>query len=80
MMRSASRARTEAIANEARFDGIYILRTSLSAGQANAAATVRTCKSPAQVERAFRCLKAADLEPRPVMPVGHKAVSHDRLS
>jgi hypothetical protein len=57
---------TDAITDEARFDGIYVLRTSLSAEQANAAATVRTYKSLAQVERAFRCIKTLDLELRPV--------------
>jgi hypothetical protein len=58
--------KTGAIADEARFDGFYVLRTSLSAEQADAAATVRAYKSLAQVERAFRCLKTVDLELRPV--------------
>ncbi|SRR5579875_1268138 len=55
-----------AIAAEAALDGIYVLRTSLSAAQADAATTVRAYKSLARVERAFRCLKGADLELRPV--------------
>jgi hypothetical protein len=55
-----------AIAAEAALDGIYVLRTSLSAAQADAAATVRAYKSLARVERAFRCLKRTDLELRPV--------------
>jgi hypothetical protein len=58
--------KTEAIADEARFDGFYVLRTSLSAEQADTAATVRAYKSLAQVERAFRCIKTVDLELRPV--------------
>jgi transposase len=58
--------KTDTIADEARFDGIYVLRTSLSAEQADAAATVHTYKSLAQVERAFRCIKTVDLELRPV--------------
>jgi hypothetical protein len=58
--------RAEAIAAEARLDGIYVLRTSLAAEQADAAATVRTYKSLAQVERAFRSIKTVDLELRPV--------------
>ena len=58
--------KTEAIADEARFDGFYVLRTSLPAEQADAAATVRAYKSLAQVERAFRCIKTVDLELRPV--------------
>jgi DDE family transposase len=56
----------EAIAEEARLDGIYVLRTSLTADQADAAATVRSYKSLAQVERAFRAMKTVDLELRPV--------------
>lgn len=58
--------KTAAIAEEARFDGFYVLRTSLSAEQADAATTVRCYKSLAQVERAFRCMKTVDLELRPV--------------
>ena len=58
--------KAEAIAEEARFDGFYVLRTSLPAQQADTAATVRRYKSLAQVERAFRCIKTIDLELRPV--------------
>jgi hypothetical protein len=58
--------KTEAIAEEARFDGFYVLRTSLSAEQIDTAGTVRAYKSLAQVERAFRCMKTIDLELRPV--------------
>jgi hypothetical protein len=58
--------KAEAIAEEARFDGFYALRTSLSAEQADAATTVRSYKSLAQVERAFRSLKTVDLDLRPV--------------
>ena len=57
---------TDAIAKEARFDGFYVLRTSLPVALADAAGTVRAYKSLAQVERAFRCLKTVDLELRPV--------------
>ena len=56
----------EAIAEEARLDGIYVVRTSLRAEQADAATTVRSYKSLARVERAFRCMKTVDLELRPV--------------
>ncbi len=56
----------EAIAAEATLDGIYVLRTNLTAAQADAVATVRAYKSLARVERAFRSLKSADLELRPV--------------
>jgi hypothetical protein len=58
--------KTEAIADEARFDGFYVLRTSLPAQQADTTATVRAYKSLAQVERAFRCIKTVDLALRPV--------------
>lgn len=58
--------KAEAIAEEAKFDGFYVLRTSLPAEQADAAATVRCYKSLALVERAFRCMKTVDLELRPV--------------
>jgi hypothetical protein len=58
--------KAEAIAEEARLDGIYVVRTSLAAEQADAATTVRSYKSLARVERAFRCMKTVDLELRPV--------------
>jgi hypothetical protein len=51
---------------EALLDGIYVLRTNLTAEQSDAAATVRSYKSLAQVERAFRSMKTVDLEIRPV--------------
>jgi len=55
-----------AIVAEARLDGIYVLRTSLSPDQLDAADTVRAYKSLAHVERAFRSLKSLDLAVRPV--------------
>ena len=58
--------KAEAIADEARFDGFYVLRTSLPAEQIDAAGTVRAYKSLARVERAFRCFKTVDLNLRPV--------------
>ena len=58
--------KADAIADEARFDGFYVLRTSLSAEQIDTAGTVRAYKGLAQVERAFRCIKTVDLELRPV--------------
>jgi hypothetical protein len=58
--------RIEAIADEARFDGFYVLRTSLPAKQIDTAGTVRAYKSLAQVERVFRYIKTVDLELRPV--------------
>jgi len=55
-----------AIAAEAALDGIYIIRTSVSATQMDAPSCVRNYKSLAQVERAFRSLKTVDLKIRPI--------------
>jgi hypothetical protein len=57
---------TRAIAAEAATDGIYIIRTSLAPEVMDDASAVRSYKSLSQVERAFRCLKTADLQVRPV--------------
>ena len=54
------------IAAEAAIDGIYVVRTNLPAETCDDATTVRSYKSLALVERAFRCLKTADLQIRPV--------------
>jgi hypothetical protein len=54
------------IAAEAALDGIYIIRTSVSAAQMNSAEYVRNYKSLANVERAFRSLKTVDLKVRPI--------------
>jgi hypothetical protein len=56
----------EAITAEAALDGIYIIRTSVSAAQMDAPSCVRHYKSLAQVERAFRSLKTVDLKVRPI--------------
>jgi len=58
--------REEAIAAEAKLDGIYVIRTSEPAERFSAAGTVRTYKSLSQVERAFRCLKGIDVLVRPI--------------
>jgi transposase len=58
--------KSDAIAAEAALDGIYIIRTSLSATQMDAPDCVRNYKSLAQVERAFRSLKTVDLKVRPI--------------
>jgi len=55
-----------AIDTEASLDGIYVIRTSVSAEQLNASAVVRTYKSLALVERDFRSLKSIDLDLRPI--------------
>ena len=58
--------KTTEIAVEAANDGIYVIRTSLSAETLGDAETVRSYKSLALVERAFRCMKTVDLHVRPV--------------
>jgi len=58
--------KSDAIAAEAALDGIYIIRTSLSATQMDAPECVRNYKALANVERAFRSLKTVDLKVRPI--------------
>lgn len=56
----------DSISAEAALDGLYIIRTSVSAEQMDSAECVRRYKSLAQVERAFRSLKTVDLKVRPI--------------
>jgi hypothetical protein len=58
--------KTAEIAAEAAIDGIYVVRTNLPAETCDDAMAVRSYKSLALVERAFRCLKTVDLQVRPV--------------
>ncbi|WP_457921359.1 IS1634 family transposase [Verminephrobacter aporrectodeae] len=58
--------RSQAITAEAALDGLYIIRTSLTAQQMQAADCVRNYKSLSNVERAFRSLKTVDLKVRPI--------------
>ena len=58
--------RPESMEKEAQLDGIYVLRTSEPAERLSAEDTVRSYKSLAEVERAFRCLKGVDLRVRPI--------------
>ena len=58
--------REQTIEQEAKLDGIYVIRTSESVARLSAADTVRSYKSLAQVERAFRTLKGVDLLIRPI--------------
>src|SRR5690242_15632390 len=58
--------KTAEIAAEAAIDGIYVVRTNLPAEICDDATTVRSYKSLALVERAFRCLKTVDLQIRPI--------------
>jgi hypothetical protein len=59
------------IADEAKLDGIYVIRTAVPAEVLDDAATVGAYKGLSRVERAFRSLKTVDLEIRPI---------HHRLS
>jgi len=58
--------REEAIAAEASLDGIYVLRTSEAGAELAAPAVVRAYKQLAKAERAFRAMKAPELEIRPI--------------
>ncbi|MGH6638382.1 MAG: IS1634 family transposase [Polaromonas sp.] len=60
------RRKEQAIGQEAALDGLYVIRTSLSAAQLDGPAAVAAYKSLAQVERAFRSIKTVDLQVRPV--------------
>jgi len=60
------RRKDEAITAEAALDGLYVIRTSLSAAQLDGPAAVAAYKSLAHVERAFRSIKTVDLQVRPV--------------
>ena len=69
------RRNAEAIAAEAALDGLYIVRTSVSAAELDAEHTVRAYKGLSVVERAFRSLKTVDLKVRPIY---HYAASRVR--
>jgi Transposase DDE domain len=56
-------ARIEA---ESALDGIYVIRTSVSAGTLGSEDTVRAYKDLSKVERAFRSIKTVDLKVRPI--------------
>lgn len=51
---------------EASLDGIYVVRTSVSAETMDSEQTVRGYKLLSNVEHAFRCLKSVDLMVRPI--------------
>ena len=56
----------DSIAKERALDGIYIIRTSVSAERMSAEKAVETYKNLSKVERAFRCIKSADIAIRPI--------------
>jgi hypothetical protein len=55
----------DSITGEAKLDGIYVLRTSVGAGDLDSSDVVSSCKALAQVERAFRAFNT-DLDIRPI--------------
>ena len=54
------------IADEAALDGFYVVRTNVPEERMSAAAVVETYKRLGRVERAFRTMKASDLQVRPI--------------
>jgi hypothetical protein len=54
------------VSAEAALDGLYVVRTSVSAQRLATADVVRSYKMLSQVEQAFRSLKTIDLEVRPI--------------
>jgi hypothetical protein len=56
----------ESVDAEAALDGLYVVRSSVSAETMDTAQTVRSYKLLSNVERAFRCLKTVDLMVRPI--------------
>ena len=60
------RVNQQKVKQEAALDGIYVLRTPLGPNTMDAADIVRSYKSLADVERAFRSLKTIDLKVRPI--------------
>lgn len=61
-----SERKAEAIAAEARLDGLYVIRTSLLRVELEDEAVIAAYKSLARVERAFRSLKTTVLQVRPI--------------
>ena len=56
----------EKIAAEARLDGIYVIRTTMTAETADAPGAVRIYKNLKYVERDFKTIKIDDLDIRPI--------------
>ncbi len=67
--------RIEQIEEEARLDGIYVIRTSMPAEHLDAAEAVQAYKDLSRVERAFRSIKTVDLE---IRPIRHWTAQHVR--
>ena len=56
----------EKICAESSLDGIYVIRTSLTADRLDTVATISAYKNLANVERDFRSIKTDDLDLRPI--------------
>jgi len=57
---------TARIEAEAALDGLYVIRTSVTADALDAEQTVRAYKGLSKAERAFRSMKTVDLKVRPI--------------
>jgi transposase len=57
---------SERIAAEAALDGLYVIRSSVSADRLSSEELVRSYKQLAHAERAFKTMKSIDLQVRPV--------------
>ena len=68
------RRKDAAIMAEAALDGLYVIRTSLTAELLDAGAAVAAYKSLANVERAFRSMKTVTLQVRPVFHYSEQRV------
>ena len=58
--------RSQPIDDEASLDGIYVVRTNVTAGLLDSSSVVRAYKDLSNAERAFRSLKTVDIEIRPI--------------
>src|ERR1700741_901972 len=58
--------RSKPIDHEASLDGIYVVRTNVTAGLLDSSSVVRAYKGLSNAERAFRSLKTVDIEIRPI--------------
>ena len=67
----------ESIATDTQLDGLYVIRTSVSAEFLSATEVVKTYKSLSLVEQAFRCIKMSDLKIRPIFHrLEHRVRAH----
>ena len=65
------------IDDEARLDGIYVIRTPVPQAELDAAGVVTACKNLKYVERDFRHIKSDDLDLRPVFHrLEHRVKGH----